>query len=95
MEYPKTKKIDYNDDGVRKMVRSILTIAEATITFTKKDGSERVMRCTLNSGLIPSDKQPKEDTEVKSRTDTVQVVYDLDADGWRSFSWNSVIEVKA
>ncbi|CAB4127398.1 WYL domain containing protein [uncultured Caudovirales phage] len=87
--------IDYSDDGVRNMVRSILTIAEATITFTKKDGTERVMRCTLNGGLIPSNKHPKEDSTSKPRTDAVQVVYDLDADGWRSFSWDSIIEVKA
>jgi hypothetical protein len=86
-------KIDYNEEGIRNMVRSILNIAEASVTFTKKDGTERVMRCTLNRNSIPSDKHPKEDSKTKPRTNDVQVVYDLDSEGWRSFSWNSVIEV--
>jgi len=88
-------KIDYNDGKIRKLVKDILTITTANIVFTKKDGTERVMRCTLNSAMIPADKHPKSDSTVKPRTDAVQAVYDLDADGWRSFSWDSVIEVNA
>lgn len=88
-------KIDYNDDNVKAMVKNILTVTTANIVFTKKDGTERVMRCTLNSAMIPADKHPKSDSTTKPRTDAVQAVYDLDADGWRSFSWDSVIEVSA
>jgi hypothetical protein len=87
--------IDYNDDNVKTMVKNILAITTAKVIFTKKDGTERVMRCTLNSAMIPADKHPKADSSAKPRTDLVQAVYDLDASGWRSFAWDSVIEVSA
>lgn len=65
------------------------------VVFTKKDGTERRMRCTLNSKLLPKVEIIESDfkklaTKNISRSDTAQRVYDLDIMQWRSFSWNSV-----
>ena len=62
------------------------------VKFIKKDGSERVMRCTLNESLIPVDKLPKGDS-TRKLSDAVQRAFDLDINEWRSFSWESVTEV--
>lgn len=66
------------------------------ISFTKKDGTERPMRCTLVEGQIPSDKLPKtQNEEPDNQTARTAVrVFDLDIGEWRSFRWDSVIKVE-
>lgn len=60
------------------------------VTFIKKDGTERVMRCTTNLNNIPSEKHPK-GTGTGS-TSTVRKVFDLDKQEWRCFRYDSVIK---
>lgn len=52
------------------------------ITFTKKDGTERVMRCTRSLSQIPEDQHPKNET---NDSKTSIRVFDLDKNEWRSF----------
>lgn len=59
------------------------------VVFTKKDGTDRTMLATLNEELIPEDKKPK-GTGVKKENVDVIAVYDVEADGWRSFKFDSV-----
>jgi hypothetical protein len=58
------------------------------VTFTKKDGTVREMRCTKNLDLIPADKQPK--GVARTKTSTAVTVFDLDVQEWRSFLPESV-----
>lgn len=67
------------------------SVKNLRITFTKADGTEREMFCTLAEQLIPADKVPK-GTGRETSSDT-QHVFDLDKQEWRSFKWDSVIEV--
>ncbi len=69
-------------------LKQILDRQDVFLKFTKKNGEERVMRCTRSVHLIPKDQLPKGIGIVK---DGVTPVYDLDNDGWRSFSNDSVI----
>jgi len=65
------------------------------VTFTKKDGTERKMRCTLAESKIPTDKLPKTESEAGSQTTGPAVrVFDLDVQEWRSFRWDSVNKVE-
>ena len=57
------------------------------ITFTKADGSERTMNCTLKLENIPEDQHPK--STVKSESDQIRV-FDTDIQEWRSFNFSSV-----
>jgi phage-related protein len=58
------------------------------VTFTKADGSKRVMKCTLIESMLPSyEKKTERTTKIK---DDVVAVYDLDNAGWRSFRADSV-----
>ena len=61
------------------------------IKFTKVTGEERTMLATLNMDLIPMDLQSTAENARKSNPN-IQCVYDVEADGWRSFRWNSLIE---
>lgn len=61
-----------------------------TITFTKKDGSTRIMRCTRNISLIPKEFHPKEGV---NDSGTSIRVFDLDKQEWRSFIAESVTHI--
>ena len=58
------------------------------LTFTKKDGTERIMKCTLAEEKIPAENAPK-GTDRKKSDDAV-AVFDLENKGWRSFRWDSL-----
>ena len=78
----------------KKWLTGHLKYGPVTLTFTKKDGSERVMKCTTNPTYImfkdPSILESKSDRKVN---EDVMPVYDLDAGGWRSFRWDSIKSV--
>jgi hypothetical protein len=64
------------------------------VTFTKKDGSQRVIDATLAQSRIPSDKQPKSQTE-DSNSSSACRVFDRQLSEWRSFRWDSIVKVQA
>lgn len=64
------------------------------VTFTKKDGSQRVINATLAQGRIPSDKQPKSETQ-DSYPSSACRVFDTELNEWRSFRWDSIVKVNA
>lgn len=66
-------------------------IKDLRITFTKSDGTDREMRCTLVESAIPAEKLPK--NTGRSTTETNQRVFDLEKQEWRSFKWESVKRV--
>jgi hypothetical protein len=63
-----------------------------SVTFTKVDGSERVMRCTLLPEYVPN--APTNNGKVllqeNSMSDNNLSVWDTEVNGWRSFRINSV-----
>ena len=78
----------------KKWLTGHLKYGPVTLTFTKKDGSERVMKCTTNPTYImfkdPSILESKSD---KKLNEDVMPVFDLEAGGWRSFRWDSIKSV--
>ena len=72
----------------RTLLKTWLTqqLHESTLTvvFTKKDGTERTMRCTTSSELVPQTTQPESKKDRKLNESTI-AVYDLDAASWKSF----------
>ena len=84
------ESFDLND---RNQVEELLHNKEATITFTKVDGTKRVMRCTLNESLIPKTSQVKSSGK-KLVSNEVLPVFDLDAQHWKSFRWDSLLNVE-
>lgn len=61
------------------------------VVFTKKDGTQRLMKCTLDTGIVVPHER-KTDREKKVNNDII-AVWDIDSEGWRSFNINSVIDV--
>ena len=65
---------------------------QVLVTFKKKDGTDRVMKCSLKSGIVPpaTKEDPASQKKVRTISDEVCVVYDVEKEGWRSFRWDSV-----
>lgn len=74
-------------------IKEILKEQVVTVTFLKKDGSERVMKCTLNSTHLP-ETPLVEDKKVKKANENVLSVFDVENNGWRSFTVRSVKNVR-
>ena len=83
-EFKTTKEKDW--------LKGLLRETTVDITFTKKDGSERKMKCTLSENKIPSEKVPK--GESKAKNDDALPVFDLEKESWRSFRWDSIKKVE-
>ena len=94
VSYNEVAEIDdtWTDEGAELFfdrIKEMLRNQELTITFTKKDGTERVMRCTLDPTKLPIQENTNTNSTRKVSTETMSV-FDLDAQGWRSFTKKAV-----
>lgn len=71
-----------------EIVRS-LKKGEVTVKFRKADKTLRVMRCTLQEGVVPT-----VDGRAGGEDREVVVAYDLDKRAWRSFRMDALKSVK-
>lgn len=71
-----------------EVIKQALLENECEVEFTKKDGSVRVMKCTLKSDLVGT--YEKKTEKVKEVNEEVCPVYDLEKKEWRSFRFDSV-----
>src|SRR5574343_670248 len=72
--------------GFRKWLLDLLASREVVVTFKKKSGEERVMRCVANP---PNE----EDQKPSNPNDTNCTVWDLVMNQWRSFKFESITSV--
>jgi hypothetical protein len=78
----------------REDIARMLSFGIATVKFTKVDGTQRVMHCTIAPHLIPEEKQPKGEFLAEyPQNQSVLRVFDVDLNDWRSFRVDSVKEV--
>ena len=87
-----SEKFEFKTKKEKNWLLGLLRSEVVDITFTKKDGSERIMKCTLLESKIPSEFAPK-GTE-KAKSDEVLPVFDVENDGWRSFRWDSIKKIE-
>lgn len=78
-----------NKDTLRKELKE----GVKTITFTKTDGSQRVLKCTLQESVLPQVDTSKV-TTAKKQNDDALAVWDIENAGWRSFRFDSIISVQ-
>ena len=86
------KQLNFTTKKEKDWLRTLLHEGVVGITFIKKDGSERLMQCTLSESKIPSEFAPKGSEKAKS--DEVLPVFDVENDGWRSFRWDSIKKIE-
>ena len=87
----------------KKWLKSHLKFGPVTVTFTKKDGTERVMECTTSPLLVPQEPVHETNTDnpidfpapkkEKKVNEDVMPVFDLESKHWKSFRWDSIKQV--
>ena len=77
---------DAKNQIIHELRRGILNVI-----FTKTDGTERKLVCTLSEDKIPEDKRPK--GTGKTNHDVALPVFDMENNAWRSFRWDSVQKI--
>ena len=95
-------------EQIRKWVRGLLQNSEVTVIFTKADGTDRAMLCTLDYSRIPvSIAKPisttgavdgivRESQKLKKEPDPHSIrVFDLEKQEWRSFRFERLKKVTA
>jgi len=75
-------------DELRKWLTGVLREEVVTIKFTKKDGTDRVMKATLHDRLVAN-------TNGSGRKENAGVisVTDVELDQWRSIRLDSIKEI--
>ena len=82
-----TKKRDILVEGLKRNVMKV--------TFTKINGDERIMNCTLNEAVLPEKPIEGYPSGIKKKENKdVLSTWDIDKDGWRSFRLDNVKEYK-
>ena len=69
------------------------------IRFTKVNGEQRIMRCTLQTHLLPelyqrNLEEQREENDFHVKNPDVIAAWDVVANGWRSFRIDSVLYVQ-
>jgi hypothetical protein len=85
------KKFVFTTKKEKDWLLGLLRSEIVELTFTKKDGTERIMVCTLAEQEIPEENLPKGTNRKKS--DETVAVFDLENNGWRSFRWDSLTNI--
>lgn len=95
---------------IRAWVKGLLVTSEITVDFVKADGTERSMRCTLDSSRIPTKPAPAaivgsstvnldgliESKKPRKQSDPHSVrVYDTEKNEWRSFRFDRLQKITA
>ncbi len=76
-------------------LKQILVNEVKTIIFTKVNGEEREMECTLISSYLPEiKKEPELLLENKKENDNLIIVWSIKDNGWRSIKLDSIKEIK-
>ena len=99
---------DLVKEQIRVWVKQLLTNSEVTVTFTKADGTDRDMLCTLDHSRIPvsiakpvSTTAPvdgiiRESKKPRREPDPHSIrVFDLEKQEWRSFRFERLKKVTA
>lgn len=80
----------FTRDGLIDLLRHNVV----TVTFTKVSGEERVMTCTLQANHIPNAPTQNGELVVETKTTSNNIaVWDVNANGWRSFRVTNVKNV--
>lgn len=81
-----------SEADAQEAVTNLIQNRTATITFKKADGSERTLIGSISESVIPTEAW-SDPSGAREPNNDIQVIYDLEKSGWRSFRWDRLISV--
>jgi hypothetical protein len=91
----KDEKPAFDTKEGKDWLLSLLKENTVTVTFDKTDGTERVMKCTLQDDSIKPNPSGLKARPGRKHNPDVCSVWDIESDGWRSFRFDSIKKVEA
>jgi hypothetical protein len=84
-------------ESMRNDLKKLLHEHVMSVVFTKKDGTDRTMLCTLLPEHLPAvDKQEGDEVKfLKKQNNESLAAWDLEKKAWRSFRIDSIKSYKA
>ena len=78
---------------MRDELINILKDNICVVSFKKKDGTNRNMKCTLKESIVPkaTKEDPLSQKKIRALNEEVVTVWDVEKEGWRSFRVDSVV----
>jgi len=80
---------DEETETFKSWLHGLLLERDVKIKFEKKDGTIRDMVCTLKESVVPETKGTG-----KEKSANIMSVFDVENNGWRSFTVRSVKEIR-
>lgn len=80
--------MEWDKEAIENKLRETI----CKVSFTKANGENRVMHCTLNESMLPEQIDLEEAVQKKKPNPDVLAVWDVENNGWRSFRWDSLKE---
>lgn len=84
-------------DSIPEVVQALTEMLhnhDCEVIFTKKDGTERVMPCTLRPDALPVRSADSDNDSSRARAADVLCVWSLDQQSWRSFKVQNVKSIR-
>jgi len=92
---PRGETRNFFGKNLRRDLTEFLHNEIIEVMFTKKDGTERKMLCTLQSHLLDQSYESYDDTKPpKIINEEVMRVFDTEAQSWRSFLLANIKYIK-
>lgn len=85
--------MEINLDATKEMIYENLRNHICEITFTKVNGEQRVMPCTLKTDIVPPYKVDQLRESKKTTADNISV-WCTDKNAWRSFKLGNFISIR-
>lgn len=79
------------EQSIKKSVLTMLKEGEVEVVFTKVDGTERRMRCTLHESHLPERDPDAADKPRRIRPEELIAVWDTEKQDWRSINISTII----
>jgi hypothetical protein len=78
----------------KEEIEAVLRQGECEVVFTKNDGTERQMVCTLHPRYlpVPEEADPSKPKKVRPPNPHVVACWDVEEEGWRSFRIDAIID---
>lgn len=76
----------------KEMLLAAMKVGSVRLVYTKADGTRRVAQGTLNEKFIATQGATPKGDSGRVLSDLVCRYYDLEKEGWRSFTWTALTE---
>lgn len=88
-----------DQEEFKSWLKGLLHERSVTITFTKVDGSERVMKCSLHPAFLPPLVETEEDPNAPPKKErkvnpNVVAVFDIEKQDWRSIKYETIKNIQ-